>query len=125
MILNVNQIFANANQEKIREKMLYWIDVFALVLAPTLTVARAYHCLNVEEEHPNDAVTRFVQLEEVGKRILRNNDQRRSSSQVQGGTYDRRRKRTVQPATTLRNKLGNRGWHVSRSFGALHVLQSK
>lgn len=69
MIANVSQMFASANHEKTKLKMLYCISQLARSYM-RLLAAGTYQCLDVEEEHANDAVTRTIQLEEVDDSIL-------------------------------------------------------
>jgi hypothetical protein len=67
MILNVNQMLAKANHEKISEKILYLTPVSQQKKSRAITT---YQSLNVEEEHPNDAMTGTVQLEKVHQCVL-------------------------------------------------------
>jgi hypothetical protein len=67
MMLNVNHRLARANQEKTRVKRLY-CETFSTE-APKLCEV-TYNGLDMEEEHSDRVVTRFVQLEEVYKRVL-------------------------------------------------------
>jgi hypothetical protein len=71
IILNVNQRFARANQEKMRENMLYCTTYIndGTVDQPSMT----HKGLNVEEEHANDTMARLVKSEEVHDSILRSN----------------------------------------------------
>lgn len=70
MIENVNHRLANANHENTKEKTLYC----GAILSKRDTSSKwniTHNCLDVEEEHTNDAVTGFVQTEEVHKSIDR------------------------------------------------------
>ena len=64
MMLNVNQMLASVNQEKIRENILYW-KVQSVIIKIHSWEASAHEGLYMEEEHPNDAMTRLVEPEEV------------------------------------------------------------
>ena len=69
MILNVNQRFARANQEKTSENMLYCT---ANINEGTRDQKSMTHKgLNVQEEHADDTMTRLVKPEEVHDSILR------------------------------------------------------
>lgn len=58
MILNVNQMLARANQEKISEKILYCNiqDEFALVWSG-LMIGSTYEGLDMQEKHADNAVS--------------------------------------------------------------------
>jgi hypothetical protein len=68
MMLKVNQMFASANQEKMREKMLYYFTWFSNKTVCMMNF-NTHYGLNVEEEHAQHAVTRFVEHEKVDQRI--------------------------------------------------------
>jgi hypothetical protein len=65
-----------------------------------------HKCLKVEEKHPNDAVTRPVELKEIDKRV------------------DRCGKGPVQPTPTLANQLHSCFWNIRFGLGRLHVGES-
>ena len=69
IILNVNQRFARANQEKKSENMLYCITNIndSTGDQPSMT----HKGLNVEEEHADDTMARLVKSEKVHDSILR------------------------------------------------------
>jgi hypothetical protein len=69
IILNVNQRFARANQEKISENMLYCTTNINQGTGDQLSMT--YKGLNVEEEHADDTMARLVKSEEVHNSILR------------------------------------------------------
>ena len=57
MILKVSQMFASANQEKMREKTLYYVSNETR----SGTIVEVTHqALDVEEEHANNTVTRLI-----------------------------------------------------------------
>ena len=69
MILNVSQMFARANQEKISEKILYY-STFSAQRSSWSKSTTTYQCLDVEEEHANNAMARPVESEEVHNGVL-------------------------------------------------------
>ena len=102
IILKVNQMFARENQEKNREKALYWITVRP---ARRWEELGTYDALDVEEEHPDETVTRLVEPEEV-------------DDGVHG-----RSEGTVEPTPTLTDELSRLLWHVCLGLGGFHVGQ--
>ena len=69
MILNVNQRFARANQEKVSENMLYCTRDFNEGTRDRQSMT--HKGLDMEEEHAEDAMAGLVQSEEVHDSILR------------------------------------------------------
>ena len=69
IILNVNQRFARANQEKTSENMLYCTKNFNEGTRDQQSMT--HKGLKVEEEHADDAMARFVKSEKVYDSILR------------------------------------------------------
>jgi hypothetical protein len=69
MILNVNQRFARANQEKISENTLYCTTNINEGTRDQQSMT--HKGLNVEEEHADDTMARLVKSEEVYDSILR------------------------------------------------------
>ena len=70
IIANVSHKLANANHEKIKEKILYWANRLSVTLAQRAQVHLTYEGLDVEEEHPNRVVFGLVQLKEVHSGVL-------------------------------------------------------
>jgi len=69
MILNVNQRFARANQEKISENMLYCTT--NINKGTRDKQSTTHKGLNVKEEHADDTMARLVKSEEVHDSVLR------------------------------------------------------
>jgi hypothetical protein len=69
IILNVNQRFARANQEKVSENILYCTTNINEGTRDQQSMT--HKGLNVEEEHADDTMARFVESEEVHDSILR------------------------------------------------------
>jgi hypothetical protein len=69
IMLNVNQRFARANQEKISENMLYCTTNINEGTRDQQSMT--HKSLNVEEEHADDTMARLVKSEEVYDSILR------------------------------------------------------
>ena len=80
MMLNVSHKLASANHEKTRENVLYCSGVS---YGNTIARDATRQCLNVEEEHADDAVRGAVDSRKVGERV------------------DAGGEGTVEPATTL------------------------
>jgi hypothetical protein len=73
MILNVNQRFAKANQEKVSVNTLYCTKSFNEGTRDQQSMT--HKGLQVEEEHADDTMARLVQSAEVHDSILRLPDQ--------------------------------------------------
>lgn len=69
IILNVNQRFARANQEKISENTLYYTKNINEGTKDQQSMT--HKSLDVEEEHADDTMARLVKSEEVHNSILR------------------------------------------------------
>jgi hypothetical protein len=66
-ILNVNHKFARANHEKRSERMLYWFQVNETENRCELYT---YNALQMEEEHPDGTMARFIKAREMYNCIL-------------------------------------------------------
>lgn len=69
--MTTNQLLARANNETNNEKMLYCEKrVNETKRKETCCEEITYQCLDVEEEHSDDPMTRTIKLEEVHQGIL-------------------------------------------------------
>ena len=69
MMLNVSQRLAKANQEKIREKILYYKYHQVLTEIPRTKII-TYQGLHMQEEHADNSMTGFIKHKEVHKSVL-------------------------------------------------------
>lgn len=70
MTVKVSQRLANANQLKIKDKILYYNDRRCELTATDQNARNTDDCLDMEEEHSNRAMSRSIETEEVDQCIL-------------------------------------------------------
>ena len=110
MMLNVNQRLARANQEKTREKKLYYTmyirsQYYSFKLIAPTGEEKTHQSLNMQEKHPNRPMATLIKREEINKRI------------------NARCKTTVQPSPPLPNQLNRRLRNIRLSFRWLDVCE--
>lgn len=71
MMLKVSQMFATANQEKIKEKVLYYGIMSEQAKLTRGCCYSTHQGLYMEKEHADNTMARFIEGKEVGEGILK------------------------------------------------------